>query len=162
MCLGANLEPEGLETGEFKVGGTANFEDLEPMYIIAYSGDEVKFGAGIPAIPIAQDGYSYNGIYSSITYLLTNDTYFSALMQAMNIEDNSNHVVTVFTIPKLAVKSLLETFNAWKIMNSDFMQSPIIKDNFVSTPTTLDGYTPKNQKLRTYPYLYLGFNPQNR
>lgn len=28
-------------------------------------------------------------------------------------------------------------------------------------PTTLDGYTPRNQKLRTYPYMYIGFNPQN-
>lgn len=31
----------------------------------------------------------------------------------------------------------------------------------VSIPSSLDGYTPKNQKLRTYPYLYLGFNPPN-
>lgn len=30
-----------------------------------------------------------------------------------------------------------------------------------STPSTLDGYTPKNQKLRTYPYCYLGFEPAN-
>ena len=29
----------------------------------------------------------------------------------------------------------------------------------VSTPATLDGYTPVNQKVRQYPYMYLGFNP---
>ena len=31
----------------------------------------------------------------------------------------------------------------------------------VSTPATLDGYTPRNQKLRTYPFIYVGFNPTN-
>ena len=28
-------------------------------------------------------------------------------------------------------------------------------------PSSIDGYTPRNAKLLTYPYLYLGFNPQN-
>lgn len=31
----------------------------------------------------------------------------------------------------------------------------------MSTPSQLDGYTPRNQKLRTYPYCYLGYNPTN-
>ena len=37
MCHGANLIPEGLETGEFKVGGTAEFDELKPVYIVAYT-----------------------------------------------------------------------------------------------------------------------------
>ena len=39
-------------------------------------------------------------------------------------------------------------------------QNPTTK-TLVSTPNSLDGYVPRNQKLRTYPYLYLGFNPNN-
>lgn len=31
----------------------------------------------------------------------------------------------------------------------------------MSTPSNLDGYVPRNAKLRTYPYLFLGFNPTN-
>lgn len=38
---GANLLPEGLEIGEVKVNGTAEFDDLEMVSIIAYSGDTV-------------------------------------------------------------------------------------------------------------------------
>lgn len=45
-------------------------------------------------------------------------------------------------------------------IEQNFMQSPIFK-TLVSTPNNLDGYVPKNQKLRTYPYMYLGFNPSN-
>ena len=48
----------------------------------------------------------------------------------------------------------------WEILPAIFKENPLI-DRLISTPTTLDGYTPRNQKLRTYPYLYLGFNPQN-
>lgn len=43
-------------------------------------------------------------------------------------------------------------------MNEDIKATPR-PVTLTSTPTSLDGYTPKNQKLRTYPYCYLGFNP---
>lgn len=41
MFHGANLLPEGLETGEFKIGGTAEFDELEIVPVIAYSGDTI-------------------------------------------------------------------------------------------------------------------------
>lgn len=41
---GSNLLPEGLETGEFKVGGTAEFDDLKPVYIVAYTRDPHEDG----------------------------------------------------------------------------------------------------------------------
>lgn len=47
---GSNLLPESLETGEYKVGGTAEIDDLEPWYIVAYADDTF--------------GFKYNGIYS--------------------------------------------------------------------------------------------------
>jgi hypothetical protein len=40
-------------------------------------------------------------------------------------------------------------------------KEPPITKTLVSTPSNLDGYTPRNQKLRTFPFMYLGFNPQN-
>lgn len=39
---GANLLPESLETGEYKVGGTAEIDDLEPWYIVAYADDTFR------------------------------------------------------------------------------------------------------------------------
>lgn len=48
----------------------------------------------------------------------------------------------------------------WQILPAIHKENPIIK-TLTSTPNTIDGYTPRNNKLRTYPYLYLGFNPQN-
>lgn len=103
---GNNLIPEGLEFGELKVEGTAEIDDLEPAYIIAYSGDNYQVGDD-PAVRVRQDGYEYNGIYSSVTFCVANEYGFAGIMSILNQNANSSHILTVFTVPKLAVKSLL-------------------------------------------------------
>lgn len=45
-------------------------------------------------------------------------------------------------------------------IEQNFKESPTIK-TLLARSNSLDGYTPRNKKLLTYPYLYLGFNPQN-
>ena len=105
---GNNLLPEGFETGEFKVDSSAEIDDLECCYIIAYSGKQIKANDGTTILQsLQQGGYSYNGVFSSITFILTNKYGFNYIMSVLNNADNSQHVVTVFTIPQLAVKSLL-------------------------------------------------------
>ena len=42
MFHGANLVPEDLETGEYKIQGTADINDLEPVFITAYSNDYIE------------------------------------------------------------------------------------------------------------------------
>lgn len=45
-------------------------------------------------------------------------------------------------------------------IEQNFIETPIQK-TLNARPTSIDGYTPRNAKLLQYPYLYLGFNPQN-
>lgn len=52
---GNNLQPENFETGEYVIGGTAEIDDLEPVYIVAYAVDTF--------------GHTFNGMYSGIEYL---------------------------------------------------------------------------------------------
>ena len=158
------LIPEGLEFGELKVEGTAEFDDLEPAYIVAYSGDSYQVGDDEP-VSVAQNGYNYNGIYSSVTFAVANDYGFPVLMKIMNENANSDKVLTVFTVPKLAVKSLLPADTSrntyfWKFLDQNFTETPTTK-TLLARSNSLDGYTPRNKKLLTYPYIYLGFNPQN-
>lgn len=103
---GAYLIPEGLEMGEYKVEGTAEFDELEPIYVIAYSGDSYQVGSD-PPVSVDQSGFSYNGIFSSVTYCIANEYGFDVIMSILNQNANSSYVLTVFTVPKLAVKSLL-------------------------------------------------------
>lgn len=155
---GANLIPEGLETGEFKIDGTAGFSELEPVYIIAFTGDNYN------GKPLKQTGFEYNGIWSSITFIVTNALQTSLTL--INNAGDGDKIFTVFSIPKLAVWDFIphdtEDLHVYYDLPLEqyYKQSPIIK-TLLSRPNTLDGYTPRNKKLLTYPYLYLGFNPQN-
>lgn len=172
IYLGSNLLPEGLETGEFKVSGTAEFDELETMCVVAYSGDEMprQFGdETIGTIPLNQGGFTVNGIAQSVCFIITNNENYPYLMNALQQENFSDYIVSCFTIPRFAIQDYLTEDNRMEALTGDiylmqsgtnFMQNPIFKE-LVSRPSSLDGYTPRNQKLRTYPYMYLGFNPSN-
>lgn len=160
---GNYLIPEGLEFGELKVEAMAEIDDLDPVYMVAYSGD------AIGSVPINQDGFSYNGIPSSITFIMCNNIAgFQILLKTLNTFAQGDKVVTCFTVPKIALKDRIAQnepdpsvhYYYYDPIQQNYKQTPVIK-NLLSLPSTLDGYTPRNQKLRTYPYLYLGFNPQN-
>lgn len=47
-----------------------------------------------------------------------------------------------------------------EVMDYNFNQSATTK-TLNARPSSIDGYTPRNKKLLTYPYLYVGFNPYN-
>ena len=160
MYLGANLLPEGLEIGELKMQGTAEFDELEPVYIVAFIGD--KYGEE----DINQNGFEYNGIWSSVTFFVTN--LLKAGLSIINAHGQGDKILTVFSIPKLAVLDFIppdvnennEKVYYFTPIEENFKQSEIFK-TLIRLPETIDGYKPKNQKLRTYPYIYLGFNPTN-
>lgn len=160
---GANLLPETLETGEYKVGGTAEFDNLEPVWCLAYLGDTILGNA------VGNGGYIANGMAQSVTFVIctTIDAY-NTLMGSLNNDESSSYIMTTFSLPRLAVENFLNSDNELNgisncyafISGNIYNQTPIIK-TLVSTPNNLDGYVPRNQKLRTYPYMYIGFNPLN-
>lgn len=115
-------------------------------------------------------GYIANGIAQSVTFLIcTTLDSFNTLMGVLNADENaSDYIMSCFSIPKLAVQDFLTEGNQLTgiancyalISGNTYNQSAVIK-TLVSTPNSIDGYTPRNQKLRTYPYMYIGFNPNN-
>lgn len=158
MCLGANLIPEGLETGEMIINDTEDIDRLEQVYIIAFTGD--KYGD----TDISQNGFSYNGIWSSVTFFVTN--ILQVGLQIINNAGQGDKILTVFSIPKLAVWDFIphnteEQSNYYCLpIEENYMQQAFIK-TLNNRPNTVDNYTPINKKLLTYPYIYLGFTPQN-
>lgn len=155
---GANLIPENLETGEYKIGGTANVTGLEPVFVCAYSGDTFT----IENTTIHFTSFTnVNGIYSSVNYLVAlTGAGYAALYDALLIGNQSEKIVALFTIPSLAVDSNNLTAMTDKTYLLSGKADPEIK-TLISTPSSLDGYTPANAKVRTYPYMYVGFNPPN-
>lgn len=165
---GFNLIPEGLETGEYKIGGTAEFDNLEPVWVVAYLGN--TWNSSGTDIPIGNGGYIANGIAQSVTFIIctTLDAYNSVIGQLQTDENRSQYILSCFSVPRLAVQDYLNSSttilgidNAYVyIQGNTYNQAPVQK-TLLSLPNNLDGYIPINQKLRTYPYIYLGFNPVN-
>ena len=130
------------------------------VFIIAFTGDHIG------PTQISTQGWEFNGIPSSVCFIVCLGFVLNTVLNIINNDGNGDKILNVFAIPKLAVKSLIPidppgtTTYWWQILPAIFKENPIIK-TLTSTPNNIDGYIPRNNKLRTYPYLYLGFNPQN-
>ena len=162
---GANLMPEGLETGEFKVGGTAEIDGLEPVAIIAYTRNPYEDGL----TDTEPHGYGtvLNGIPSGLYYCICSFDLLYGALDNISSKGFSDSIMTIFSVPAFS----LVGFNGWTIDDivgssiiwwvASNVNAPKFRKQLNSTPNNLDGYIPRNQKLRSYPYLYLGFNPSN-
>ena len=135
--IGDNLIPETLETGEFL------FQDLG-----------VK---GMPTnwVPVicatVNEDYSdatpglYNGIYQGCKMLyLEGINATSSWLENLVAEGKSDAVITMFMFPK----QFIPTSGS----QTEPISIPFSVDKHI---TSIDGYTPKNKKLFTYPYNFL-------
>lgn len=163
---GANLLNEGLETGEFKVGGTANFNELMPIAVIAYTRN--PYDDGLTNQQPSALGVQVNGIPNGMYFCVCSFYYLQGVLSSINNSGHGDAIMTIFTIPAFALigfnnwtlEDITEGLGVmWWVVND--IKAPKHTINLVSTPSSLDGYTPRNQKLRTYPFMYLGFNPTN-
>ena len=169
--IGANRVPENFETGEYIINKKYSFNIFDFYYVIAYAGDKIKRSSGgdltIPS------GFKLNGVYQSVGIIICNDTGFSTIMSYMNYEDNSNNILTIFTIPKFAFNIVYDwsstgyyivgenNFTSQQILDSTSGLDALTTSFQFEKPQALigNGYTPRNKKLLQYPYVYLGLNP---
>lgn len=168
IFLGANLEPEGFETGEFKINASSAVDGLKPVYVVAYGSNPKE--DGLTQQTPAGQGMIINGVASGIYYCLCNSHTIQGLLSTINSSSigKGDSIIAIFSVPALAfvgyngltLSELIEDSSLLLWIVNDFKANPITI-NLNSLPNTLDGYTPRNQKLRTYPFIYLGFNPQN-
>ena len=180
--VGANLLPEGVEVGEYKIGGTSSVADLEPYYIIAYTDPIISYRDGKDKsryLYLTDLGKMINGIPQMASLIcVTSVTKLSYLISSIVGYDDetgmannqSEKAIAFFTVPKCATAGLLT--NATRLTPLDNQPGSYAIDDiyilagtataqldtFLARPTSIDGYTPRNKKLLTYPYLYLGFN----
>lgn len=146
--VGANTVPEGLETGEY-ISNYQTSQSLGTLYYVL----------GSTANPL-EEGYPnefggvYNGIYSGVTYFYYSNGYTENLQNDLQSLANANKisaVTSLFMAPKwLCGNSTIS--GKGKIETST---TPLTYDNLqLQRITNLNGYTPRNNKLLTYPYCY--------
>ena len=159
--IGANTIPEGLETGDFIAKGMVpiNISAADIYTVIAVS--EV-----VPTFSNINPWYSvYSGLYSGLKYFLFRDfNSASNMIRAYNEEGKTDAIYSVFVLPQALFPTVTWhnlTYNPLSLTME--VGIPTDSDEYVdiyttpniTTPITIDGYTPQNNKLFIGDYNYL-------
>lgn len=170
--IGANLLPEGLEIGEVIENASTSIDGLNHVYVIACS----KFDTSKNCFSnrtnstVIYNGCILNNIASGLWYYISSADQCLSMIKQLDDEGLGESVITVFTVPAVSLLGLghgvtdvqLQNINSsFGIWINGLFNSNGREFTLAGVPTSLDGYTPRNQKLRQYPYCYLGFTPSN-
>ena len=160
---GFNVVAEGLETGELIGYETFNLVDaLRPEICVAYNHGELS-GTQLSH----PSGGNYNGIPSSVPFLLVDNGHIQDFLSVVKNASQDSFIFTIFTVPHLAVATRTRATGSapWYqeiISSGETSYTENISTVFeTSLPEKVDGVTPHNKKLLSYPYAYLGFTAPN-
>ena len=142
--VGDNLVTENLDIGDYIIAQqtSTHYTDSSQWAIVIASSTD----GSTENTPV--DGALYNGIYSGVKYT----AYLN--VEAVNTEiknytknGTSDAIIGIFMIP--LIDSTVPSFT-----------TPMHKTVSIPKPATIDGYTPRNKKLLTYPFNAILINNQ--
>lgn len=147
--IGLNTVPENLELGEYTSSNVVEDNNLNNLRYIVQVTEYVSGSK-----PIATN---FGGVYApGGAYICSTITQVANIIEALNQAGKGDAVTNVYVMPA----SIINNTNTQDLKYSG-QDSPTFYDIDVSKPTDLDGYTPKNKKLLTYPYTYLLIDNNN-
>ena len=168
--VGINTLPENVELGEFIFNGTPTdygITQVETCYIAMGVSELIEpFKSNNP---LTNWLTVYGGIYSGLQYMFFNS--FVSLTRVLDYyayQGKAEAVQTLFYVPgyfvtasdpKTQTYSLITSTNTATVTWLEPTDAPITSTQSITKPSQLAGYTPKNNKLLTYPYCF--FNLTN-
>lgn len=180
--IGANTLPEGLELGEIITNGDIkNFgikEDPAPYYVLVIDVTQIEnpgtnqtltySWTNSQTTPLPRNNSIPSGLYHIVmgmnSYAVPN---FRRLIDVYNKAGLSDAIQNIYILPQDVVGTIqtgltLSTTGSAPSDSISGLGMPV-SSIYVSqlgsydytVPTTIDGYTPKNNKLLTFPYSYM-------
>lgn len=167
--IGAHTVPEGLETGEYIVNNINTCQSLTeiPKFILASTIDTVLDETG-KLIGGNIGGGKYGGIKSGYKYFAfeTGTQTLNNVLKAFEDAGKSDAIGMLFLAPKSLFNyegDGTQTDNVGVADSSQDITSTWA--GLTGTPlqrlTSLNGYTPKNKKLLTFPYCFMKLTNNN-
>ena len=154
--VGANTVPEQFERGEYISNGFQRDNTLESIAYIVQTTEHYDFKdtATDPQHTRGQKATNFGGVYNAGTTFYVEDI-LSLVWLIGEYDDNGkgDAITNVYVVPRAIVDNkptepITSTGeNWWRGMNN-----PVTYTKSVTKQTTLNGYTPRNKKLLTYPY----------
>lgn len=164
--IGANLVPENLEIGEVIENSSTSIKGLGICYVIAYGRDPSDVGGGTSQY----NGCFVNGIASGLWYYIGNMNKVLEMIKTIDTAGYGGDIKAVYSIPTVSIlgwdpdysiDELDDRYQVWGFWVNNQFYSDGREFSLTGIPNSLNGYTPRNQKLRQYPFQYLGFTPTN-
>ena len=165
---GANRVPEGLETGEVIEGASTSVDGMNQVYVIATANDPSDIN---PHGDTGEYGGMINNIANGLWYCACSSDGLMTYLALMASTDPTRleSIVAIFSVPAIALYSLpnvsqenlLDIDSEFARWIPDGFESPGRELTLLGTPSSIDNYVPKNKKLLTFPYTYVGFTPSN-
>lgn len=171
--VGEHTIPEGLETGEYIIDNKikkAGYEKANICFILATTmfpyitqqdGKWILSGGDVSSCNV------YNSILSGLEYFWFTNTAngierLQHVIQAFCNSGQKEAIYMLFTAPDTCFEKVLENpsegfWGSVKQKQGAYTTtfSDGVNTDIIYRPTSLNGYTPKNKKLLTYPYCYL-------
>lgn len=159
--IGLHTIPEGLEYGEYITMLSGDIEtDLYTTELICIGTSYLPDNT-----PFATPNRVYAGVFSGMYYILFKFTESAAkFVQAMSDIGHANDIQCLFMIPlKIANVDYNDGWSTANLGNQTGINFRVLPnsagvitlrdaDIILSSPTSINGYVPKNNKLFTYPY----------
>ena len=155
--VGKHTVPEQLETGEYIINTTDYIMyDTNVYPVIACS--DVAVGISMPSTS------TYSRVFSGCMYYTFTDNEQAAnFIKILDANAKGDAIVAVFMVPgtlwnKLEKNSHTDTISGYTCTYyTVYSTSGLIieRQKSISMQTTLNGYSPKNNKLKCYPYNFL-------
>ena len=175
--FGLHTIPEKLNVGEFVINGQDLLDEYasDTYIVMGVTGvpeslSKVFYGTSTPYnAPMT----IYNGIFSGLKYIAFQTAYSaSQFLCIMDTEGKSDNIVSAFLVPASLLTITQSQWNTcqwtytWGSISFDWtftyyllpssMNEEVLFDNkTVTMNATLDGYTPKNNKMFTKEFNYL-------
>lgn len=167
--IGAHIEPENLECGEYVLNSLKDITELKDYMVVIAINDATAGEADI-----AVHGNLYEKIYSGATLYVFDsgvpETIDAFLTQYVQKPDT---IISMYMIPSLLIdpendledeaihvgdETLVVACKLKEITEAQFVS---VTDTALAGTEKLDGYTPKNKKMYTYPYNFFNMDNAN-
>ena len=173
--VGLHTIPEDLELGDYVVD-----DIIKQLGLGNNDGYYILSSTFIPYLDANDDlivsslgdgGQLYNGIYSGLVYTAFSNstagiTKLKKVLHGFAKAGRNDDINSIFVAPSLLIYDITyEETGVWGIVNKTTDASTYAWESLstpmIYKPSTLNGYTPANKKLLTYPYCYLLMNNGN-
>lgn len=168
--IGKHTLPEGLETGEYVVNAVNEKNELHALNVIMASNVDPSLDSGGSLVGGDVGGGIYNDIRTGFKYYhFANDTTSSLpnVLKAFSEAGKADAIISLFIAPF----STFEKDDDTVLDNGVVKQTTTAKtldwlnsnagDTYPTKLSSLNGYTPVNKKLLTFPYCYLRLSNNN-